>query len=204
MKLLRQIGWEVLVLGIVGLVLSVGANNLRAKGTLTLGKNYFYIAEAKPGPPSAATPPVAGASADNAAPPPVQPTSSTENDRPAHDFQEIDLAGVTALLNDPDTETGLNIFVDARNDQSFAEGHIPGAVQCDHYNIDQYWDAVEPLVMGAMKVVVYCGGGDCIDSILMCQDLRDNGVPSEAIFLYEGGWKEWSSSGGAVETGRRE
>ncbi len=228
MKLLRQTGVELLVLGVVGLALSAMSNGIRAKGSITLGKNYFYIAEASPGAADAGharanisaepvntdlanTGHTSNGQVDGVLPvnangttrtPP--PTTKTESEHPKHSFQEIDYAGVFRLLDDPDTESGLNVFVDARNDHSFEEGHIPGAVQCDHYNIDQYWDAVEPVVMGAMKVIVYCGGGDCIDSILMCQDLTNNGVPKEAIFLYAGGWKEWSENGGPVETGRNE
>lgn len=233
MKLIRQTGVELLVLGVVGLALSAVSNNIRAKGAITLGKNYFYIAEASPRDTDAghtranmsdepantghanaghtstehsSTGQANGShpmSATNATHTPPA-TATKESEHPQHSFQEIDYAGVFKLLDDPDTESGLNVFVDARNDHSFEEGHIPGAVQCDHYNIDQYWDAVEPVVMGAMKVIVYCGGGDCIDSILMCQDLTDNGVPKEAIFLYAGGWKEWSEKGGPVETGRNE
>ena len=108
------------------------------------------------------------------------------------------------VFDDPDTQSGLNVFVDARNDHNYEEGHLPGAVQCDPYLVDQYWDNVEPLVLGAMKVVVYCGGGDCEDSIFMCRELVNQGVPTEALFLYEGGWKEWVAAGGAAEIGRSE
>ena len=220
MKLLRQTLLEMLTLAAVGLVLASASNGLRAKGALSLGKNYFYIAEASPSLTAESAPQRAAVSTEgNDAPDGTNATStagssSADDTAPAaatgspehakHGFQEIDYAGVVQIMNDPDTESGLNVFVDARNDHNFEEGHIPGALQCDHYNIDEYWDAVEPAVMGAMKVVVYCGGGDCIDSILMCQDLTYKGVPKDAIYLYAGGWQEWSAKQGPVETGRNE
>ena len=179
MKRLKQTGFEVVVLGVIGLIVAAAANVVRAKGSITLGKNYFYIPEASQevvGKPATAK----------------------------HDFQEIDYEEAAALLEDPDTEAGLNVFLDARNDDEFGHGHIRGAVQCDPYNVAQYWDDVEPLVQGAMKIVVYCGGGDCEDSIFMCRELQNQDIPWEAIYLYEGGWNEWTAKGGPAESGRTE
>ncbi len=179
MKRLKQIGIEFVVLGVIGLVVAVAANGVRAKNSITLGKDYFYIPKdsQKPlGDPATAK----------------------------HDFQEIAYDAVASLLEDPDTEAGLTVFLDARSDHDYEDGHIPGAVQCSPYQVEQYWDNVAPFVEGALKIVVYCGGGDCDDSIFMCRELQYQDIPSEAIYLYEGGWEEWTAKGGPVETGRTE
>jgi hypothetical protein len=39
--------------------------------------------------------------------------------------------------------------------------------------------------------VVYCGGGQCEDSIFMCRELDSAGIPYAKLFLYEGGYHEW-------------
>jgi len=202
MKIIKQTGCELLALAVIGLVVGLSANSLRAKGSLELGKDYFYI------PPTEKLPEPDHTNGTDKVEPgtsnPKQPEGGGEpvSEKPKYPYQTIDYAGVVAVLKDPDTQTGLNVFVDARNDHAYEAGHIPGAVQCDPYNVPQYWDNVEPRVMGALKVVVYCGGGDCEDSAYMCRELVNQGVPMEAIYLYEGGWNEWDAKHGPVETGR--
>jgi len=201
MKLIKQTGCELLALAVIGLVLGLSANSLRAKGSLDLVKNYFYIPPTPPKPP---VPPngTNGKILEPTKPLPPIGVEPAASKKPKYPYQTIDYDGVVAVLDDPDTATGLNVFVDARNDHAYEDGHIPGAVQCDPYNVPQYWENIEPLVMGAMKVVVYCGGGDCEDSAYMCRELVNQGVPMEAIYLYAGGWNEWDAKHGPVETGR--
>jgi rhodanese-related sulfurtransferase len=109
---------------------------------------------------------------------------------------------VQSVFEDPQTAQGLNIFVDARDDEHFAEGHIPGALQCFPYEAKRCLDRVKAAADGADKVIVYCEGGDCEDSIFMCRELTEAGVPTEAVFLFEGGWKEWSARGLPTEGGK--
>lgn len=133
---------------------------------------------------------------------PARPGSGVENSHPKHPYQEIDFEGVLAVVKDPNTATGLNVIVDARKDEVFEEGHIPGAIVCYPHEIDLYIDLLRPAVSGAEKVIVYCGGGDCEDSIAMCRELIDMNVPYEAVQLYAGGWKDWTARNGPAETGR--
>ena len=64
-----------------------------------------------------------------------------------------------------------------------------------------YWDNAQGALYAAAIVVVYCGGGDCEDSIFMCRELVETGLASDNIFLYEGGWHEWSESDQPTQTG---
>ena len=119
-----------------------------------------------------------------------------------HHFQVIAFDEVLAVFNHPDTKLGENIFIDARNDDLFEAGHIPGAIQCDHYQLEDYIDEVIDYAYEATKVIVYCNGGDCTDSIYVCRDLvEDWDVPFDAVYLYEGGWKEWQAREQPVEFG---
>lgn len=121
-----------------------------------------------------------------------------------HDYQSITLKEVIEVFNDPLTSKGLNVFVDARNDQHFEEGHIPGAVQFDPYEVEQYLDGAMEKANAAEKVIVYCNGGDCEDSIYASRELLTAGVPYESIYLFEGGWKEWTAANQPVSQGREE
>ena len=57
-------------------------------------------------------------------------------------------------------------FVDARNDANYADGHVPGAWHFDPYHIENYTVTVVPQCQNSAKVIVYCNGGQCVDSEL--------------------------------------
>lgn len=110
---------------------------------------------------------------------------------------------VVELFRDPRREQGLVVFIDARDDQHYAAGHIPGAWQFHHYHAEKYLPTVLPICLTALQVVVYCSGGECEDSEFAAIMLRDTGVPREALFVYPGGMNEWKANGLPVEAGAR-
>lgn len=87
------------------------------------------------------------------------------------------------------------VFIDARESQYFDEGHIKGA-----------WNIGSPLEL-AFKldslqgkndlIVTYCGEADCGSSENLAFTLQDLGFTR--IFIYSGGWFEWSDAGMPVE-----
>jgi len=56
---------------------------------------------------------------------------------------------------------GLNLFIDARDEEHYVEGHIPGAIQCDPYQIERYLQNTMDRVNGVERIIVYCNGGEC-------------------------------------------
>ena len=56
-----------------------------------------------------------------------------------------------------------------------------------------------PLSQTAEVIVIYCKGGDCEDSELAAVMLGQAGVPRERIFIYPGGFAEWSAQGLPLE-----
>lgn len=221
MSVIKKTVCEVLLLGVFGVTVAFAANGVRDQGLKPL-ENYFrkapvhLPAKAPAGVSSAGTngESFAAAAEERARPSSAAlaasaPVAGAASAAPAkkhleHPYQEIDLAGVIALYNDPDTQAGLNIFVDARNDEAYEAGHIPGAVQCDHYRLERYIDNVMQHASPADKIVVYCNGGQCEDSIFMCTNLYERGIDFDRIYLFAGGWKEWEQSGQPVNRGSRE
>lgn len=214
MTMIKQAFIELLFLTVASVGVALAANAVRERKPIELTKNYFSRHATTP-PTSVSKPlesnvppsvvPVLPSKPASAPPKPEKPADSQNAAPPKHlehEFQKISLGEVTQVFDDPQTKQGLNIFVDARDEEHFAEGHIPGALQCFHYEAKRCLDRVKNAANGAEKVIVYCGGGDCEDSIFMSQDLIEAGVPSEAIFLFEGGWKEWVTNGMPVEGGK--
>ncbi len=91
---------------------------------------------------------------------------------------------VLRLLQDKDV-----LFIDSRNDEEWAEGHIPGAI---HIFDDDFQKHI-PEVIGLprdKRIVVYCSGGpECSLSHEVCENLATFGF--NRLFIYFGGWTEW-------------
>lgn len=94
-------------------------------------------------------------------------------------------------------------FIDARNEANYKDGHIPGAWHFDPYHVDRFASTVAPQAQSSAKVIVYCNGGQCVDSELAAQHLFNLGVPKESLFVYIGGIQAWKKAGRAVEKGER-
>ena len=110
-----------------------------------------------------------------------------------------------ALWQDPAHALGMVVFIDARADSFYAEGHIPGAWQFDHYHQDRFLGTVLPVVTDPMvaRVIVYCRGGDCEDSEFAAMNLMVRGVSPEKLSVYVGGHEAWKAAGMPLEQGER-
>jgi rhodanese-related sulfurtransferase len=108
---------------------------------------------------------------------------------------------VVAWFNDPRRQTRQLVFIDARNEEDFQKGHVPGAWLFDPYQPERYFAAVTPVCQAAEQIVVYCHGGDCDDSLTAASLLEDLGIPGAKIAIYGGGMTEWPATGLPVETG---
>ena len=103
---------------------------------------------------------------------------------------------VERLVGDPQV-----VFVDARDEEKFELGHIPGAYELDPYHPERAIGSVLPLCQSAPKVVVYCAGGECEDADTVAILLRDAGVPADHLAVYGGGMDDWSDRHKPVEKG---
>ena len=121
-------------------------------------------------------------------------------------FQPAESNLVSRLFNDPRRDGDLIVFIDARDEKDYKQGHIPGAFEFYDPYRDKYLDTVGPVCQIAQQVVVYCHGGDqCDDSIQAALTLRDVlHVPKENLLVYGGGFTEWCTNGLPVETGERQ
>jgi rhodanese-related sulfurtransferase len=187
---------ELLLLGLLSVGLAFGSNAMRTSRSLKVSKNYFEKTAQAPVKPGEA------AKHDVPLPkPPAQEQPKVAAKKLEHDYQEISFDEVVDAFNDPATKQGLNVFVDARKHEYYDEGHIPGALNCDPYEAEQTIDEVVAQASGVERVIVYCGGGDCEDSIFLSRELVEAGVPKDTIYLYPGGWTEWSAKKMPVEVG---
>ena len=196
---------EALLVALVGTALAFAANALSPRG-LKLSQNYFLtgakaMATNQPAALTTVTDstnPPAGTNVSAIAPTPVSVPRLVENG-----LQSVDSVQAFRFYHDPRREKDLLVFVDARSEESYQRGHIPGAYQLDPYHPEKYLLEAMALGKAAEVIIVYCTGGDCEDSELSAMLLRNVGVPNQKLFIYTGGITDWTSNRFPLETGAR-
>ena len=198
---LKRVLLEALVVAAVGLAFALLANLVSPRG-LSLTRNYF--------PGSATTHrkiDVANSNFNAAAPANNGAGQSAQEAVTARlkekGLQPIDSREAMQLFHDPQYALELIVFIDARDDRHYTEGHIPGAYQFDRYYPEKHLLAVLPACLNATKIVVYCSGGNCEDSEFAALTLKDAGALLERIVVYAGGMTEWAAKGLPIEVGGR-
>ena len=191
LRVVRSILGEALVVLLACVAFAVIANQLSPRG-LNLSRNYF--------------PAAAGTNLTV-----VREMAATVTNQPPseHLRAELQAAGlqlavsnqVIAWFADPRRLTGHIVFIDARNEADYGQGHVPGAWLFDPYQPEKYFPAVVPPAQAADIIVVYCHGGDCDDSLSAATLLKQVGVSAEKMYVYGGGFGEWLILGQPVETG---
>ncbi len=86
---------------------------------------------------------------------------------------------------------GRALFLDARDQEDYHQGHILGAISLPaHAFMDSLpmLDALSP----DQIIITYCDGVDCNASIDLAADLQTMGFTR--IFFFFGGWQEWQAA----------
>jgi rhodanese-related sulfurtransferase len=183
---------EALLVGVAAALLAFAANAVSNRG-LALTRNYFDTGIHNGGD---AHSPAGGTNATAQSGSPLELLA-------AQGIRLADSNQVIASFHDPRFEQGLVAFIDARKDEEYQSGHIPGAWQFNHIYPEKYMGAVLPACQVAQEVVVYCNGGNCEFSAFAAAFLASAGVPKEKLSVYAGGITEWTTNGMPVELGER-
>jgi rhodanese-related sulfurtransferase len=81
------------------------------------------------------------------------------------------------------------LLVDVREDNEWANGHLPGAVHLGKGIIER--DIVQRVPDSNAKIILYCGGG--LRSALAAENLQKMGYTS--VESMDGGWRGWVEAG---------
>lgn len=104
---------------------------------------------------------------------------------------EVDVSDVASALAEP--EPGF-VLVDTRSDESWAQGHVPGAIHLPRRRIGDL--AVERIPAGT-PVVVYCWGPACNGATRAALEFALLGYPVKEMI---GGFEYWVREGFAFDT----
>jgi rhodanese-related sulfurtransferase len=87
------------------------------------------------------------------------------------------------------------LVVDVREDNEWAQGHLPGAVHMSRGVIER--DIEKSVPETGMKMILYCGGG--FRSALVADNLQKMGYTN--VESMDGGWRGWNEAGLPTEKG---
>ncbi|MCK4236285.1 MAG: rhodanese-like domain-containing protein [Candidatus Krumholzibacteria bacterium] len=91
------------------------------------------------------------------------------------------------------------LLIDSRTEDEYVEGHIPGAVLVDYFEMGRYLDDVLPTLSQYQVIAIYCAGPDCEDSELLAREFFMMGFTK--LLVYRGGIEQWEETGLPVEKG---
>jgi rhodanese-related sulfurtransferase len=185
----KNIFVEVLLVAIAGVVFAFAANQISPRG-LALTRNYF---PAKNNHTTMA--------ATNTTPAVLSSAQLLAAQMRKNGLQLVGGSQVVKLFRDTRFKQNAVVFIDARDESHYHDGHIPGAYEFDPYHPDKYFAAILPICQAAEQIVVYCNGGDCDDSQTAAILLRNVGIANQKLFIYGGGIAEWTNNSLPVETG---
>jgi rhodanese-related sulfurtransferase len=94
-------------------------------------------------------------------------------------------------------DNGNVLFVDARLQDNYADGHIPGAVSFPVGKFDEQIESFLNRHSPDTRIVTYCSGRTCEDSHYLAQLLTDVGFTHVSIFI--DGFPGWEAQGFPIE-----
>lgn len=103
-------------------------------------------------------------------------------------------------------EESHTVVIDARSAEQFADGHIPGAINVCSSELPEAAEALYEVLpaaedMGEMKVLIYCQGQGCIDSVRVFDYLSELGY-GQSVRVLTDGFGSWRAAGLPVEEGQ--
>ena len=98
-------------------------------------------------------------------------------------------------------QEGRAIFIDARHEEEFKEGHIRGAVSLPLKKLEANPNLVQGIAKDTL-IVTYCSGVECELSIDLGEKLVSMGFTNVKIFF--SGWLDWQKRNLPAETGSKE
>ena len=111
----------------------------------------------------------------------IEDITQIENSSLQPQIREISIDVAERLFSDS------VLFIDAREEEYYIEGHIPNSICNDDFDSLVY--QIEDFITYNNGFVVYCSDDDCGSSEDLAYQLQDQGFTN--IYLFKGGWKQW-------------
>jgi len=91
------------------------------------------------------------------------------------------------------------VFIDARDEQNYENGHIRGALSLPWYNVSKRFPGIAGDIPSGTMIIIYCDGEGCHLSHDLAVFLLDKGF--ENVRDLANGWTVWQNANLPVEKG---
>ena len=98
--------------------------------------------------------------------------------------KKISFAKALIILKDK-----MNIIVDARDESSFMDGHIPGAINFSEKDFDELIDSFLSDNDPDIIIITYCDGDQCDLAQILAEKFSSVGYIN--VFYLKNGWSRW-------------
>lgn len=119
-------------------------------------------------------------------------TAKPKNDPVSHDIEIGNILTVKEIY-----DNGEAVFVDARVEKDYKEGHIKNAVSLPAYQFEEYIYEFKNEYPPFIKIITYCSGRECDDSHVLAQCFLDEGYTDVSVFI--DGFSSWKEKNYPVE-----
>lgn len=110
------------------------------------------------------------------------------------DTLAIPLEGAAKLFS-----AQMAVFIDARDEQDYADGHIKGALSLPWYDVNSRFPEIAGGIPADKVIITYCDGEGCHLSHELAVFLRDKGFGN--VWELVNGWTVWQDANLPVEEG---
>jgi rhodanese-related sulfurtransferase len=98
--------------------------------------------------------------------------------------------------------TGSTLFLDARPESQYLDGHIQSAINLPWQKVDQYFVEMAGRIDGSEMIITYCDGESCELSHELALFLKEMGYENVRVLV--NGWTVWQHAGLPAEIGSNE
>jgi len=127
--------------------------------------------------------------------PPDSPTGSAKGTQP----KKIEALFTTLEDAKECFDKKSAVFVDARPEEDFKAGHIPGALSLDYSRIEELYDTVLGSMPKDRLIITYCSDPECQTAVKLADALVLRGHTRVVIMLE--GFPAWEKAGYPVASG---
>ncbi len=92
------------------------------------------------------------------------------------------------------------VFIDARDNAEYREGHIKGAISIPYDKFEQDYPKDEKLLSLGKKIITYCHGTGCGLSVDVAKDLMKLGYTN--VYVMTEGWPGWIDANLPISVGK--
>jgi len=96
---------------------------------------------------------------------------------------------------------GLALFVDGREPEDYAAGHIANALNLPAQSFAQHFGEIAPMLTPESPMVLYCDGMECDLSHHLAENLRQQGYTNFQVL--SNGWTAWRKAGLPTSSGNQ-